>query len=211
MAHIPDGVLSLPVLVAGGALAVGGLTLALRRLDDRALPKVAILAAAFFVASLIAIPIGPTSVHLLLAGLMGLVIGWATLPAIFVGLLLQTVMFGFGGLSTLGVNTVNIAGPGLVLGLAFAPVLMRLSPARAGLLAALAGGLAAAGTGGLVALALVASSKSLAATAPIVFATYLPLVIGEAIVTGLAVSFLKRVRPETFAAAPAPLAAGVHP
>lgn len=75
MAHIPDGVLSLPVLVGGAVLAAGGLALGLRRLEDAEIPKTAILAAMFFVASLIAVPVGPSSVHLLLAGPMGLVLG----------------------------------------------------------------------------------------------------------------------------------------
>ena len=99
MAHIPDGVLSAPVLIGGAALAVAGLALGLRSLDERDIPKTAILAAVFFTASLVAIPIGPSSIHLLLSGLMGLVLGTRAIPAVFVGLLLQAVLFGFGGLA----------------------------------------------------------------------------------------------------------------
>lgn len=72
---------------------------------------VAILWAAFFVASLIHVPIGPSSVHLLLNGLMGLLLGWPAFPAILVGLLLQALLFQFGGLTVLGVNTFNVAAP----------------------------------------------------------------------------------------------------
>jgi len=71
MAHIPDGVLSAPVLLTGAAASAGLLAIALRRLDWEALPQAAVLAAAFFVSSLISIPLGPSSVHLLLNGLMG--------------------------------------------------------------------------------------------------------------------------------------------
>ena len=56
MAHIPDGVLSGPVLVAGGVLAAGGIALALRRLDEEEIPRTAILSAAFFAVSLFAVP-----------------------------------------------------------------------------------------------------------------------------------------------------------
>ena len=47
MAHIPDGLLSIPVLIGGGAIAATGTAIALRRLDEAAIPRVAILAAVF--------------------------------------------------------------------------------------------------------------------------------------------------------------------
>ena len=96
MAHIPDGVLSAPVLITGAVVTVGALAVALRRLDYERIPQAAVLSAAFFVASLVSVPVGPSSVHLLLNGLMGLVLGWAAVPAILVALVLQAVFFGFG-------------------------------------------------------------------------------------------------------------------
>ena len=72
--------------------------------------------AAFFAGSLIAIPVGPSSVHLMLGGLIGLMLGTAAFPALFVALALQALLFGMGGLTTLGVNTLNMALPGVVLG-----------------------------------------------------------------------------------------------
>ena len=59
--HIPDGVLSPPVLVTTGVLAVGGVANGLRGMDYDRIPRVAVLAATFFVASLIHVPIGPAS------------------------------------------------------------------------------------------------------------------------------------------------------
>ncbi|MBK5939450.1 energy-coupling factor ABC transporter permease [Halochromatium roseum] len=126
MAHIPDGVLSAPVLVAGALVSTGLLAIALRKLREADLPQAAVLAAAFFVSSLISVPLGPSSVHLLLNGLMGLLLGWAALPAIFVALLLQAVFFGFGGLLVLGVNTMNLALPALAVALLLRPLLQRL-------------------------------------------------------------------------------------
>jgi cobalt/nickel transport system permease protein len=198
MAHIPDAVLSLPVLAGGGALAAGGVAWGLHELEERRIPLVAILAAAFFAVSLVAIPAGPSSVHLLLAGLMGLLIGPATFPAVLVGLLLQALLFGSGGLSTLGVNTLDIALPGVVAGLLAGPALARLPAGRAGILASVAAALAVAGTGGLVVLALVLSSAEYVPSARIILLTYLPLMLGEAAVTGFAVMFLKRARPDLF-------------
>ncbi len=196
MAHIPDGVLSLPVLVGGGAVATGGLAFGLRRLTEDEIPKVAILSCAFFTVSLFAVPVGPSSVHLLLSGLMGLMIGPAAFPAVFLGLVLQAVLFGFGGLTTLGVNTVNIALPGVVFGMLVRPLVHRGSPLAAGLWGALAAALAVAGTAGLVALSLVLSASEFVPSARVVLLTYIPLAIGEALVTGFAVSFLAKVRPE---------------
>jgi cobalt/nickel transport system permease protein len=202
MAHIPDGILSPPVLIGGGVAAAAGVAVALRRVDDAQIPEIAILAAMFFAASLIAVPAGPSSIHLLLAGLMGLTIGLATFPAVMVGLLLQALLFGFGGLTTLGVNTLNIALPGVVFGGLFLPLVRRLPPASAGVAGFLCAALSVAGTGCGVALALALSSSDFVPSARIIGATYLPLMLGEGMITGFAVAFLKRVRPETLGGPP---------
>lgn len=113
--HLPDGIVPLPLAVAGyfasGLIAWGCLQRIERKPDPRReLPRAAMLTAAFFVASLIYLPLPPVSVHLLLNGLLGAVLGWFAFPAILVGLLLQAVMFGHGGITTLGLN-------GLIFGL----------------------------------------------------------------------------------------------
>lgn len=199
MAHIPDGLLSLPVL-AGGWVATGGLAAwSLRRLREETIPTTAVMAAVFFSVSLVAVPVGPSSVHLLLAGLMGLMIGPLTVPAVMVGLALQALMFGFGGLLSLGVNTLNIALPGVVAGLLLGPLVGRAAPARAAVLAALGAALAVLATGGGVALALALSSPDYLPSARVLLLTYMPLMAAEALITGFAVHFLKRVRPEALA------------
>lgn len=199
MAHIPDGVLSVPVLAGGAVLAVAGIGYGLRRIGEEEIPKVAILACGFFAVSLVAIPVGPSSVHLLLSGLMGLMIGPAVFPAVFVGHVLQALLFGFGGLTTLGVNTVNIALPGLLCGVLLKPLLRGASPAKAGAVGALAGAACVGLTGGLVAAALALSASEFVPSARIILFTYVPLAVGEASVTGFAVAFLARVRPEALA------------
>lgn len=197
MAHIPDGILSAPVLIGGAVLAVGGVAWSLHHLDDRAIPRTAILSAAFFAGSLVAIPAGPSSVHLLFGGLMGIMLGPATFAAVTVALLLQALLFGFGGLTTLGVNVVNIAAPAVLSGLAFGHIVRTTtSPARRAGLAAAAGALSVLGTGGLVALSLALSSSDYAPAASILIATYLPLAAAEAFVTAVVVGFLARVHPE---------------
>jgi len=198
MAHIPDGILSVPVLIGGAVIAAGGIAIGIRHLDDRMIPRAAILSAAFFAGSLIAIPVGPSSIHLLFGALMGIILGPAAFAAVAVALLLQVVMFGFGGLTTLGVNVVNIALPGVLLGLVLGPMIRRTErPALRAGLAAAAGGLAACGTGGMVALSLALSSSEYAPVATVLLATYLPLAAAEAFLTAVIVTFLARVDPET--------------
>jgi cobalt/nickel transport system permease protein len=196
MAHIPDGILSLPVLAGGGLAAAGGVGLGLRALDERDIPKTAILAAGFFVASLLAVPIGPSSVHPLLGGLMGLVLGIRVFPAVFVGLLLQAVLFGFGGLSTLGVDTVTMALPGLVFATLARPLLARAGPTQRTWIAGGVAVLAVFGTAGGVALALALSASEYVPALSVVLLTYGPLAVVEGGITAATVAFLGRVKPD---------------
>lgn len=116
--HVPDGVLPGSICVGGYATA-GLLTWAsLRRIHRRPdpasdVPIASVMTAAFFVASWIHVPIPPASVHLVLNGLMGVVLGAYAVPAILVGLFLQAVMFQHGGLSTLGVNATLLGLPAI--------------------------------------------------------------------------------------------------
>jgi cobalt/nickel transport system permease protein len=201
LAHIPDGVLSLPVLVGGGVIAVGAVALGLKKIGDEDIPRTAILASGFFALSLFALPVGPSSIHLLLGGLMGIVLGTAIFPAVCVALLLQAVMFGFGGLTTLGVNIVNIALPGAVIGAIVAPMVQRATPARAALIAGIASALCVALTGLMVAASLALSSADYMLSARVMIATYLPLMLVEGFVGGFCISFVKRVKPELLAGA----------
>ena len=74
--HISEGVLSPSVLVAGAALTTAGVGIALKGLNHEEIPSVGILSAAFFVASLVHVPIGPASAHLVLNGLAEVVLGF---------------------------------------------------------------------------------------------------------------------------------------
>ena len=112
--HISDGVLTVPWLAGGFVLTAFLLWLGTRRLRDEEIPRVAILTAAFFVSSLIHIRVGPTSIHLLLTGLVGVLLGVRAAPAIFVGLLLQVLLIQHGGYFSLGVNTCVMTVPALL-------------------------------------------------------------------------------------------------
>jgi cobalt/nickel transport system permease protein len=111
--HIADNVLWPSWWLTGlglcGLLAVAGAW----RIKDEEIPRVALLTAAFFVASLIHIRVGAGSVHLLLNGLMGVVLGLRAALAIPLAVFLQCILFGHGGFSTVGINSVIMTIPAL--------------------------------------------------------------------------------------------------
>ena len=197
--HIVDGALSNPVLLGGAALAVGGIAMVLKKLPLERIPAAGVLSASFFVASLIHVPIGPSSVHLILNGLAGLVLGWAAFPALFVGLLLQAVFFGFGGLTVLGVNAINIAGPAVLAGLIFGHLVARGSPMQGAIWGGIGGGFAIAVTTLAVAFSLALSGDEFIPAAKLVFVAHIPVIIIEALLSGAAIFLARRVKPELFA------------
>jgi len=194
--HISEGVIAAPVLVAGVAGAVAGCAIGLKKMDLENTPKVAVLSSAFFVASLIHVPIGPTSVHLVLNGLVGILLGWISFPAVLVALLLQAVLFQFGGITTLGVNTVVMAVPALACYLLYA----RFVRSRNGGVAAIAGFLAGATgillAGMIVALFLMFTGEQFIAVAKLFIIVHVPVMIIEGILTAFIVMFVRRVKPE---------------
>lgn len=193
--HISEGVLTAPVLAGGAALAVVGLGVGLRKMDYDRLPKVGLMAAVFFVASLIHIPVGPASVHLVLNGLVGILLGWAAFPAIFVGLTLQAILFQHGGLTSLGVNTASMALPALACYWACSPLVRgggHFSALAAGFIA---GAGAVLGAALMVALALYLSGDAFRGAAQAIIVANLPIMMLEGLISAAAVGFLKKVRP----------------
>ena len=202
--HIAEGILSPPVLVAGAALTVVGVGIGLHRLEADDVPKAGVLAAAFFVGSLIHVPIGPFSAHLILNGLLGIVLGWAAFPAILVGLTLQALFFGAGGLTVLGVNTFTMAAPAVACHYFFRRWTHAAPGPRAFAAGATSGALAIALASVLTAGVFVATGGDFAAVAVAVLVAHVPILLVEGLVTGAAVDFLQRVRPEVLAITPRP-------
>ena len=115
--HISEGVLSAPVLLAGWAVTAPAVAAILWRVRQSEIPRIACFSALFFVASFVHLPVGVSSMHLMLSGLVGAFLGSRAILALFVALFLQGVFFGFGGLSVLGVNTAVIGFPAVLGGL----------------------------------------------------------------------------------------------
>ena len=208
--HIPDGILPAYVVV-GGYVAAGGVTwLSLSRIkrthrDPReVIPTASLLTAVFFAASLVHVPMPPTSIHLVLSGLMGVILGWYTFPAILVGLFFQAVMFQHGGLTTLGVNACVMGLPALLSYGIFRlrGVLGKDRPAPSAALAFLAGFLAIA-LGALMAsllliLTIPASLDVAVERAAIIsmLVAHMPLAALEGVFTAMVALFLLRVKPD---------------
>ncbi len=192
--HISEGVLSGPVLISGGAMAAAGMAIGLKKLDYDRIAQAGMLSAAFFVASLIHVPVGPANAHLILNGLVGLLLGWAAFPAILVALVLQAILFQFGGITALGVNTMIMALPAVLCYIVCSPFLHKKSALA--LPAAFACGFLSVLLSALVlGLALVFTEENFLEVSAIVIVAHIPVMIMEGIVTALCVAFLKKVQP----------------
>ena len=115
MAHIPDGLLSPPVIAGTAALSATALAVATRRsrdrLKDRQAPLLGAATAFVFAAQMFNFPLGAgTSAHLLGGVLVAVVVGpWAAMLSLFSVLLVQALLFQDGGIAALGANTLNLA------------------------------------------------------------------------------------------------------
>jgi cobalt/nickel transport system permease protein len=197
--HISDGVLAWPWIIGGFALAAVLAVLGSLRLREEEIPRIAVLSAAFFVASLIHIPI-PGRPHLLLSGLVGVILGPRAALAIPLGLLLQSLLFAHGGIGALGVNTVVMELPALAAWLIFHHLRVRLLVQRTGwrwLVGFGLGFLSVAATALLNFLVLLFGGQDeWDALAYAVLFIHIPVALAEGIILGATVSFLARVKPE---------------
>jgi cobalt/nickel transport system permease protein len=195
--HISEGVFSPAILIGGTVLTAAGVAIGLKKLDQDEIPSIGILSAAFFVASLIHVPAGPASVHLVLNGLLGLILGWKAFPAILVGLSLQALLFQYGGITTLGVNTLNMALPAVFCYYIFRQGLGRnVKQSVFALSAFLIGFLTVFFSGILVGLSLYLTGEAFLPAAKIVVVAHVPVMLIEGILTSACALFLRKVRPE---------------
>ncbi|GAB6280188.1 MAG: cobalt transporter CbiM [Thermovirga sp.] len=194
--HISEGVLPTAVLAVGWAVTATGVWKGTRdmSLDDAAVAGVS--TAGFFVASLIHVPLGPTSVHLLLNGLVGILLLWRAFPVIFVALLLQALLFQFGGVMVLGCNTLVMGIPAVLAGMLFQMGMSDASSRWMWLRGALCGAFAVCCSALLLAVVLISAGEAFVVTAKVAFIAHIPIMLAEAVITGGAVAFLARVAPE---------------
>ena len=202
--HLSDGALATAWWASGfGGLAVL-LAVAMWKVREDEIPRIGVLTAAFFVASSIHLPLVvlPTSVHLILNGLVGVVLGRRAPLAIAVGLLLQYLLLQHGGLTTLGINACIVSVPALAAG-ALYPLLRRVGMSAFARGVVLGGG-AVAGAVTLNFLALLFGGKEdWQVLAKLVLLAHVPVVVIEGLMLGVLVSYLEKVKPDMLGGGPA--------
>ncbi len=186
--HVADGILPVSLCVAGYAISIAATAIGSRKLQAEEIPRMGMLAAATFVASSVHIPIGGSSVHFGLFGLLGMMLGLRCMPVVLSVLLLQSFLFQHGGFLTLGVNAVNM-GAGAMSGY----LIGQLTSIPLGLRSFLAGF-----AGMMVPALLVIGEFQLAGYGRSLFllaGVYALLGLLEAGFTSMVVAFLQRSRP----------------
>jgi cobalt/nickel transport system permease protein len=185
--HIPDGMLSTSVCLAGYGVTFLATSFSIKRINQaedkiRNIPKASLLTAAFFLLSLISIPVPPASIHLLLNGLLGALLGYFAFPAVLVALFLQAVLFGHGGLTTMGINALIMGLPNSILGFIIGFLGLALSVM-------------------LFALILIAfipgqiNAEAERVAIMAVVAAHIPLALVEGLITALALNYIQKVKP----------------
>ena len=191
--HLSEGLLRPEILIGGAVISAAFTLYAFKTLKDDEIPKTAVLSALFFLASFIHVPIGPTSVHLVLGGIVGAMLGFRAFIAIFVALLLQGVLFGFGGLTTLGINLFNLATPTLIGYWLF--MLPSTKRWQKDMLWFLVGFIPLALSAFLLSLTLALNGDVFVDAAKLALMAHLPIMFIEGFITLFALRFIEKVSP----------------
>lgn len=194
--HIADGVLPTSLCLAAAGLSgvvVYGLS---RGMRPEEAPRIGMLAAAAFLASVVHFPVAGVSVHFGLYGLLGVLLGKRALPVVAAALVLQTLLLQHGGIVSIGVNALNMGAGAMaawgVWSLGGLPVRVR--------------SFAAGFAGALLPAVMMASEFYLADYGKGFFAItalYAVVAIAEGALTMTLVDCFQRLKPEALAAATA--------
>lgn len=205
--HIPDGLMSPEIVALGWIVAIAGIALAVfkvnKKVDDKAVPLMAVLAAGIFVAQMLNFPIfGGTTGHLIGAALAAVLVGpYAAIIIMTVILIIQCLAFGDGGLTALGLNLANMAVIAPLVAYTSYKLLARASDKAGVVLAAWASVFVAAvaATAELIAsfgLSGGAYGIEAAIALPAMLGYHAVIGVGEAIITASIYLYLSKVAPE---------------
>lgn len=185
--HIPSHFLNDPVSIAttiGGAAALGvGVAQVRRSADPRSAGLMAVTAAGVFAAQMVNFPIAHgTSGHMIGAAVAAILLGpWAAMLTVAMVLVAQCLLFGDGGITSLGANVLNMAVAGPLVASALYEFTRRHLAGRRGIIAASA----VAGIGCVMAAALLCSFE-LIASGQYAASSVLPAMLGVHLAIGLA-------------------------
>jgi len=194
--HIADGVLPTNLCLAAAGLAGVGVYALSRGMRPEEAPRIGMLTAAAFLASVVHFPVAGVSMHFGLYGLLGVLLGKRSFPVVAAALVLQTLLLQHGGIVAIGVNALNMGAGALaawgVWSLSGLP--MRVRSFAAGFAGAIAPALMMAAE-----FHLADYGKGFFAIA----ALYAVVAIAEGALTTALVDCFKRLKPEALAAAAA--------
>ena len=195
--HISEGILSGGMLAVGWAGTVAGVSFGLKRTNPDKIIQTALISSAFFLASLVNVRIGPSSTHLTLLAPMGIILGHAVFPAVFTALLLQALLFGFGGILVLGVNTFVMGTASLAVYLIFGRAI-RESTGRFRVIALsfMAGAFAVIIGACMAGMFLMMTDANFAGAVKLLMIAHIPVAVIEGAVTSFLVMWLKKSAPE---------------
>jgi cobalt/nickel transport system permease protein len=206
--HVPDGFINAPVSVAAGAVAAGGVAVALRgarrELDDRTAPLAGLTAAFVFAAQMLNFPVAAgTSGHLLGGALAAILVGpYTAVLCMAVVLGMQALLFADGGLSALGVNITIMGLVTVAVGYGAFRLLMRVLPAgRTAVTGAAFGAALLSVPASAAAFTLIyavggTTEVPLGTVAAAMVGVHVLIGVGEALITALTVSSVLAVRPD---------------
>ena len=194
--HISDGILSSEVITVTSVLSFGLVLYSLKNLKNSNIAIVSAMSAIFFIASFIHIPLGPTQIHLVLIGIIGIILGARVFLCILIALLLQAILLGYGGLTSLGANLLIMAFPSYLIYLLvkngvldFLPV--KLKYFSIGFLTVFLSTI-------LLALILSLSKDEYLYASYTIILANIPAMIIEGLITLFLINYLKRALPELF-------------
>jgi cobalt/nickel transport system permease protein len=203
--HIPDGFLDTKTWVTLGVISAGTVGLALRkaskRVGEKQIPMMGVLAAFIFAAQMLNFPVaGGTSGHLMGGVLAAILLGpLAGVLIMAIVLIIQCLIFQDGGLTALGANIFNMGVIGALVGYY---LYLGLSRIVAGTRGTFISAFIASWLSIVLAAGVCASELALSGTVPLRVA--LPAMtgvhgligIGEGIITVAVLSLVFKVRPD---------------
>ncbi|MFW2580320.1 cobalt transporter CbiM [Aliarcobacter butzleri] len=192
--HISDGIISIEVATVSAVATLAFCVYSFKNLTNEKIALVASMSALFFVTSFIHIPFGVTQIHLMLIGFIGIFLGSVAFISIAIALILQALLLGFGGLSSLGANILVMALPAYLVYLIFKLGILKKLNEKVKFF--LVGFLGVFISSLLLFSVLVFSKDEYLAVAYSIIAVNIPTMILEGIVTMFLLLYIKKSMPK---------------
>lgn len=192
--HISDGIISIEVATVSAVATLAFCVYSFKNLTNEKIALVASMSALFFVTSFIHIPFGVTQIHLMLIGFIGIFLGSVAFISIAIALILQALLLGFGGLSSLGANILVMALPAYLVYLIFKLEILKKLNEKVKFF--LVGFLGVFISSLLLFTVLVFSKDEYLAVAYSIIAVNIPTMILEGIVTVFLLLYIKKSMPK---------------